>query len=166
LFGSRSEVKDSRDRYANLEVAYLLQRMEQLDGIAILATNLRGNLDSAFSRRLHFIVHFPDPDPAIRARLWQHHLDGLAHDPADPVDVGELARTLELSGGDIRNIVLAATFDAATQSSGIGQRHVSAAALREYGKLGRRAPAVGLEAIAPAAELPAKPRGLAAGRGR
>jgi predicted nucleic acid-binding protein len=164
LFGSRSEVRDSRDRYANLEVAYLLQRMEQLDGIAILATNLRGNLDSAFSRRLHFIVHFADPDPATRRRLWEHHLLGVTVDPSDPVDIDELSRTMELSGGDIRNIVLAATFDAATQSSGVGQRHVSAAALREYGKLGRRAPATGLEAIAEAA--PATPRGLAAGRGR
>ena len=67
LFGQRSEVKDAQDRYANQEVAYLLQRMESFDGITVLATNLRGNLDPAFSRRLHFIVHFPDPDEPTRA---------------------------------------------------------------------------------------------------
>ncbi len=82
LFGSRSEVRDSRDRYANQEVAYLLQRMEQFDGVTILATNLSGNLDKAFSRRMSFIVHFPDPDAATRRRLWQSHLDQLqALDP-------------------------------------------------------------------------------------
>src|SRR6202012_1910910 len=88
LFGIRSEVRDSRDRYANREVAYLPQRMEQFDGITILATNLRGNLDQAFSRRMSFIVHFPDPDPATRGRLWQAHLDQLPElDAADPADL-------------------------------------------------------------------------------
>ena len=74
LFGRRSEVKDAHDRYANQEVAYLLQRMEQFDGITILATNLRGNLDPAFSRRLSFILHFPDPDVPTRKRLWETHV--------------------------------------------------------------------------------------------
>jgi AAA+ superfamily predicted ATPase len=142
LFGSRSEVRDSRDRYANQEVAYLLQRMEQFDGITVLATNLRGNLDPAFSRRLHFVIHFPDPDEDTRARLWTHHLANLATtDPRDPIDIGVLARDMELAGGDIRNIVLSAAYAAAAERSPTGMRHVTAAAVREYSKLGRRVPA-------------------------
>ncbi|MFL6162089.1 MAG: ATP-binding protein [Jatrophihabitantaceae bacterium] len=141
LFGSRSEVRDSRDRYANQEVAYLLQRMEQFDGITILATNLRGNLDQAFSRRMSFIVHFPDPDPATRRRLWQVHLDQLPMlDEADPVDLGFLAEAVELAGGDIRNIVLAAAYDAISAEQPIGMRHLAAATVGEYHKLGRRVP--------------------------
>jgi hypothetical protein len=142
LFGSRSEVRDSRDRYANQEVAYLLQRMEQFDGITVLATNLRGNLDPAFSRRLHFVIHFPDPDEDTRARLWTHHLANLAAtDPSDPIDIGVLAKDLELAGGDIRNIVLSAAYAATAEHSPAGMRHVTAAAVREYSKLGRRVPA-------------------------
>jgi SpoVK/Ycf46/Vps4 family AAA+-type ATPase len=144
LFGSRSEVKDARDRYANQEVSYLLQRMEHFDGITVLATNLRGNLDAAFSRRMQFIVHFPDPDAATRHRLWrQHLLNAGPLEEADPVDVDLLAETVELAGGDIRNIVLAATYDAAVQGSALGMRHLAAATQREYQKLGRRAPSVG-----------------------
>ena len=84
LFGSRSEVKDAKDRYANQEIAYLLQRMEQFDGITVLASNLRGNIDPAFARRLHFMVAFPDPDEPTRQRLWTHHLADLATDPDGP----------------------------------------------------------------------------------
>lgn len=141
IFGSRSEVKDAHDRYANQEVAYLLQRMEQFDGITVLATNLRGNLDPAFSRRLHFVIHFPDPDEETRARLWWHHLAGLAAtDPADPVDVGMLASSLNIAGGEVRNIVLSAAYAATAEGVSVGMRHVSAAAAREYTKLGRRIP--------------------------
>ena len=141
LFGTRSGVKDSRDRYANQEVSYLLQRMEQFNGITILATNLRGNLDPAFARRLHFIVHFPDPDEATRARLWRQLLSAAGDpDPADPVRIDELAKSVELTGGALRNIVLAATYDAAIERSPIGHRHIAAAAVREYVKLGRRQP--------------------------
>lgn len=141
LFGSRSEVRDARDRYANQEIAYLLQRMERFEGITILATNLRGNLDRAFSRRMSFIINFPDPDPPIRRRLWQHHLAQLPElDDADPVDVGYLAEEAELSGGDIRNIVLAAAYDAVSARERVGMRHVVAAALGEYRKLGRVLP--------------------------
>ena len=141
LFGSRSEVRDSRDRYANQEVAYLLQRMENFDGITILATNLRGNLDQAFSRRMSFIVHFPDPDAATRRRLWRSHLGQLrALDPADPVDLDFLAESVELAGGDIRNIVLSAAYDAISDDQPIGMRHVAAATVGEYRKLGRRVP--------------------------
>jgi predicted nucleic acid-binding protein len=141
LFGSRSDVHDARDRYANQEVAYLLQRMEHFDGITILSTNLRGNLDRAFSRRMSFIVHFPDPDIPTRARLWGHHLAQLsALDKKDPVDVDHLAAAAELAGGDIRNIVLAAAYDAASADVPVGMRHVAEATVREYRKLGRVVP--------------------------
>lgn len=141
LFGSRSEVKDSRDRYANQEVAYLLQRMEAFDGITVLATNLRGNLDPAFARRLHFMIHFPDPDAPTRARLWEHHLRQLrALDPDDPIDIPVLAEAVELAGGEIRNIVLAAAYAAAAEGSTVGLRHVLEGTIREYTKLGRRVP--------------------------
>jgi len=144
LFGRRSEVKDAHDRYANQEVAYLLQRMEQFDGITILATNLRGNLDPAFSRRLSFILHFPDPDVPTRQRLWQTHLARLGpHDPRDPIDADHLAAAVELTGGDIRNIVVAAGYDAAIEGTVPGMRHVVAATVGEYSKLGRRVPAGG-----------------------
>jgi len=149
LFGARSEVRDARDRYANIEVAYLLQRMEQFDGIAILATNLRGNLDVAFSRRLQFIVHFPEPDEPIRRRLWLRHLSGFEPlDDGDPIDVDHLARTVEVAGGDIRNIVMAAAYAAFDEDSRIGMRHLVAAVDRELRKLGRRVPAKGVRAPA------------------
>ncbi|GEL95060.1 AAA family ATPase [Cellulomonas composti] len=139
LFGSRSAVNDARDRYANQEVSYLLQRMEASEGVTILATNLRGNLDPAFARRLHFMVHFPDPDEETRTRLWRHHLGQLPRtDPDDPVDVDLLAACLELAGGDIRNIVLAAAYDAVAQRKDVGMNEVRAAANREMAKLGRR----------------------------
>ena len=141
LFGSRSEVKDAKDRYANQEVAYLLQRMEQFDGITVLATNLRGNLDPAFSRRLHFVIHFPDPDAATRVGLWTAHLSHLAGiDPADPVLIEPLATSVELAGGDIRNIVLSAAYSAVSDGTPVGMRHVVDAVVREYAKLGRRVP--------------------------
>ncbi|MGH8962022.1 MAG: ATP-binding protein [Jatrophihabitantaceae bacterium] len=141
LFGSRSEVHDARDRYANQEVSYLLQRMEQFDGITILATNLRGNLDRAFSRRMSFIVHFPDPDPAIRRRLWEYHLAQLPNrDSRDQVRIDLLADQADLTGGDIRNIVLAAAYDAISEDAAVGMRHVVDATVREYRKLGRVVP--------------------------
>ncbi|WP_134768548.1 ATP-binding protein [Nocardioides sp. 1609] len=138
LFGSRSVVNDARDRYANQEISYLLQRIEHFNGITVMATNLRGNLDAAFSRRMQFIVHFPDPDEPTRRRLWEHHLTMAgALDPDDPVDVAYLARTLELAGGDVRNVILGATYDAAWDEAPIGMRHVWAAVVREHRKLSR-----------------------------
>ncbi|QCW49885.2 ATP-binding protein [Nocardioides dongxiaopingii] len=141
LFGSRSAVTDAKDRYANQEIAYLLQRMEQFDGITVLASNLRGNLDPAFARRLHFMVAFPDPDVETRRRLWEHHLAGLALDADDPVDVDWLCSTVEMAGGDIRNMVLAAVYAAVAESASLGMRHVDDAVRREHLKLGRRPPA-------------------------
>ncbi|MCU1689904.1 MAG: ATP-binding protein [Jatrophihabitantaceae bacterium] len=141
LFGSRSSVKDSRDRYANQEVSYLLQRMEHYDGITILATNLRGNLDAAFSRRMQFLIHFPDPDEATRARLWEQHLrQAGALDTDNPVDIANLAKWADLAGGDIRNIVLGAAYDAISVGEPVGMRHVRAATAREFQKLSRRLP--------------------------
>lgn len=142
LFGSRSAVSDARDRYANLEVSYLLQRMEHFDGITILATNLRGNLDSAFTRRLQFLITFPDPDAETRERIWRRHLAHVARtDEDDAPDVGLLARELELAGGDIRNIVLGAAYDATEADDGVvGMRHLARAATRELGKLRKRPP--------------------------
>jgi hypothetical protein len=141
LFGSRSEVKNAHDRYANQEIAYLLQRMEQFDGITLLATNLRGNLDPAFSRRMSFIVHFPDPDPPTRRRLWISHLAQLpARDHRDPIHVDRLAAQVEASGGDIRNIVRAAAYDAAAAGEDVGMRHILAATVHEFRKLGKLVP--------------------------
>ena len=143
LFGARSGTKDAHDRYANQEISYLLQRMESFDGITILATNLRGNLDPAFARRLHFIITFPDPDADTRSRLWQHHLAAVRTlDDADPIDVHQLAQAAEVSGGDIRNVVLASVYDAVARGETVGMRHIATALSRELGKLGRRVPAV------------------------
>lgn len=142
LFGSRSSVGDSRDRYANQEVAYLLQRMEQFSGVAILATNLRGNLDPAFTRRLHFVISFLDPDPPVKIMLWRSHLEAVQPwDPEDPVDLDALAQQVDLTGGGIRNVVLAAAFAAAIDETPCGMRHLRRAAIREFEKTGRRPPA-------------------------
>ena len=135
LFGKRSEVSDAHDRYANIEVAYLLQQMEAYDGVAILATNLSGNLDDAFTRRVHQVVEFAFPDSALRARLWEVMLRGA--EVADDVDVGSLARCFELAGGNIRNCAVHARLLAAAEGAPIGQTEVLVAVAREYQKLGR-----------------------------
>ncbi|SNS94926.1 ATPase family associated with various cellular activities (AAA) [Micrococcales bacterium KH10] len=147
LFGSRSAVNDSRDRYANQEVAYLLQRIEAFDGITVMATNLRGNIDTAFARRLHFMIHFPDPDEPTRLRLWQHHLDQVdLLSETDPPQPDVLASALEIAGGDIRNIVLAGAYDAVSTAEPLSMSHLVTAASREFTKLGRRVPAEALAA--------------------
>jgi SpoVK/Ycf46/Vps4 family AAA+-type ATPase len=135
LFGKRSDVRDAHDRYANIEIAYLLQRMEQYDGVAILATNLRQNVDNAFLRRLHFIIEFPMPDEAHRARMWQEFLPPEA--PVDTIDFEFLAREFRLSGGNIRNIVVSAAYLAAANGGRIGMSHLMRAAWREHQKIGR-----------------------------
>ncbi|HEY2303441.1 MAG TPA: ATP-binding protein, partial [Acidimicrobiales bacterium] len=136
IFGKRSEVKDARDRYANVEVAYLLQRMEQFEGIAILTTNLRANIDDAFLRRLDVLVDFPMPDPAGRRQLWERQLRPELP-VADDIDVVFLADAFELSGGNIRNIVLASAFDAAAEGQPVTMAHLVQATAGEYRKLGR-----------------------------
>lgn len=132
LFGARTEISDAHDRYANLETAYLLQRLDHFDGLAVLATNLRHNIDPAFIRRVDFVVEFPLPDPAGRADLWSLHLpDAVLH--AD-VDIGALARLYPIPGGWIRNAAIAAAFLAAAAADLIRQQHLVAAVRREYAK--------------------------------
>lgn len=136
LFGKRSDVKDSHDRYANLEISYLLQKMEQYEGIAILATNLRQNLDEAFVRRLAFIVQFPFPDETMRRRIWA----GIwpANVPlAEDVNLDTLAKQLKLSGGNIKNVALSAAFLAATDGQIVTPEHIQRAAQREFQKIGK-----------------------------
>ncbi|MGB3676027.1 MAG: ATP-binding protein, partial [Candidatus Nanopelagicales bacterium] len=139
LFGKRSEIRDSHDRYANIEIAYLLQRMEQFDGVSILTTNLRQHLDDAFTRRLQYVIEFPFPDEAHRRRIWQVSLP--ADTPYDPaIDFDALAREFRLPGGNIVNVVLAAAYLAAAQDSTIGMPHLLRAIRREYQKMGRVIP--------------------------
>jgi ATPase family associated with various cellular activities (AAA) len=136
LFGKRSEVKDARDRYANVEVAYLLQRMESFDGLAILTTNLRANVDEAFIRRLDAIVDFALPEQEHRLLLWERNLPP-AVPRAEGIDLEFLARKFKLSGGDIRNICVAAAYLAAAEDRALSMTDLIRATEREYQKLGR-----------------------------
>lgn len=133
LFGKRSEVKDSHDRNANVEVAYLLQQIEEYDGVCILATNLIGNIDEAFMRRITYVVHFPFPDRRMREDIYRHMMPPAAP-LAEDIDWGFLAEKFELSGGHIKNIVLSAAFMAAGENSPIGMRHLLRAAVGEMKK--------------------------------
>ena len=132
LFGKRSEVKDSHDRYANIEVSYLLQRMESYRGLAILTTNMKNALDPAFLRRIRFIVQFPFPDAAQRAEIWRRIFP--SDTPTEALDPGKLAR-LNVAGGNIRNIALNAAFLAADAEEPVCMTHLLHAARGEYAKL-------------------------------
>jgi hypothetical protein len=135
VFGKRTEVKDAHDRYANIEAGFLLQRMESYGGVVVLATNLRGNMDAAFTRRMQFIVDFPMPGRAERAALWQRHLPGPAwRDPG--LDVGMLAERFRLAGGNIRNAAIAAAHLAAADHAPVADRHLARALVRELEKSG------------------------------
>jgi len=136
IFGKRSEVSDARDRYANIEVAYLLQRVETFEGFVIISTNFAGNVDSAFQRRLQAMVEFPVPDADARERLWRLHLPLSACDTS--VDIAELT-TISLAGGSIRNVAVAAAFMAVEQGSDISRDMLRVGLEREYRKLGRLA---------------------------
>lgn len=136
LFGKRSEVRDSHDRYANIEISYLLQKMEEYAGLSILATNLRQNLDEAFVRRLAFTVHFPFPDEAGRRRIWGGIWPAVTP-LATTMDLDFMARQFKLSGGNIRNIGLAAAFLAAADGGVVTMPHLLHATRREYQKLGK-----------------------------
>jgi hypothetical protein len=136
IFGKRSEVKDSHDRYANLEISYLLQRMEEYDGIVILATNLRKNLDEAFVRRMRGAVEFPMPEEPDRLEIWRRTFPPEAPIAPD-ADFAFLARQFKLSGGHIKNIVLEAAFLAAQAGSAIGMAQLVHATRREHQKIGR-----------------------------
>jgi SpoVK/Ycf46/Vps4 family AAA+-type ATPase len=136
LFGKRSEVKDAHDRYANIEVAYLLQKMEEHDGAVILASNLSKNIDAAFSRRMHYVVDFPLPDETYRERLWRSMFSERA--PLGPcVDLRFLATHFQLAGGDIRNVALDAAFLAAQDGRIITMRHLVMAMARQTMKQGK-----------------------------
>ncbi|MFJ4447428.1 ATP-binding protein [[Kitasatospora] papulosa] len=135
VFGKRSEVSSSNDRHANMESAYLLQRLESFDGIALLTTNLRSNIDDAFTRRLDLVVDFPFPDEEQRLALWRH---SLAHVPcADDVDPASCAADFELAGGSIRSAVVTAAYAAAGRGDGVSTDDLLAGAQREYRKAGR-----------------------------
>jgi hypothetical protein len=134
LFGKRSEVKDSHDRYANMEVSYLLQRIEAYQGLAILTTNLKDALDPAFVRRIRFIVQFPFPDANQRAQIWQRIFPKQT--PIQNLDFKKLSQ-LNVAGGNIRNIALKAAFLAANASESVEMKHILQAARSEYAKLER-----------------------------
>jgi SpoVK/Ycf46/Vps4 family AAA+-type ATPase len=131
LFGKRSEVKDSHDRYANIEVSYLLQRMETYRGLAVLTSNQRAALDPAFLRRLRFVVQFPFPDAAQRERIWARAFPPAM--PRGPLDLAKLAR-LPMAGGNIRNIALNAAFFAAAEAGPVRMAHLARAAHLEASK--------------------------------
>ena len=136
LFGKRSEVKDAHDRYANIEVGYLLQRLEQYDGLVILASNLGRNIDEAFSRRLYEVIEFPLPDDAQRERLWRSFL-GPAVPVGDDVDARFLAKQFPLAGGDIRNVAVEAAFLAAQDGRVVTMEKLVRAMARQVLKQGR-----------------------------
>jgi SpoVK/Ycf46/Vps4 family AAA+-type ATPase len=132
LFGKRSEVKDSHDRYANIEISYLLQRMEAYRGLAVLTTNMKSALDPAFVRRIPFIVQFPFPDAGQRREIWEKVFP--PETPTDALDYQRLAR-LTVTGGNIRNISLNAAFLAADTDEPVRMSHLLRAARSEYAKL-------------------------------
>ncbi len=136
LFGKRSEVKDAHDRYANIEINYLLQKMEVHEGIVILATNLNKNIDDAFLRRMHFTVEFPFPDEAQREGLWQKIFPENVPLSKD-INYQVLGEKLHLSGGNIKNIALTAAFYGTKDSSEVTMAHIIKAAEREYHKMGK-----------------------------
>jgi hypothetical protein len=146
LFGRRTDVSDAHDRYANLETAYLLARLERFEGLTILSTNLRQNVDPAFIRRLEFVVDFDEPGPAERAALWQCHLPAAA--PLAPdVDLQELVALYPIVGALIRNAAVAAGFLAAAEGGPITRSHLVRAVRREYEKSGRAFPGVPAGAV-------------------
>ena len=136
LFGKRSEVKDAHDRYANIEINFLLQRLEEFEGVVILATNLAQNLDEAFSRRIHLTVEFPFPNEVLRLAIWKSHFPSETP-VADDLDLPYLAKQFKIPGGNIRNIVLNAAFLAADDGGSVQMSHLLQAARREYEKMGK-----------------------------
>ncbi|HET9648550.1 MAG TPA: ATP-binding protein, partial [Microlunatus sp.] len=136
IFGKRSDVRDAHDRYANIESAYLLQRLETFDGLAVLATNLRANIDEAFTRRLDAIIDFPEPTPELRRALWRRCLAPPL--PIEPdIDYDFLAESFEFAGGNIRSASTTAAYLAAADGVPVGMLQLVAAVEQEYRKLGR-----------------------------
>ncbi|MFJ2767974.1 ATP-binding protein [Streptomyces sp. NPDC087300] len=144
VFGKRSEVKSSHDRYANLESAYLLQRLEAFDGIAVLTTNLRANIDDAFTRRLDLVVDFPFPDVEQRIALWHTCLAGTPRAADIEDEITRCAKDFELAGGAIRSAAVTAGYLAAGHGGPVSGADVRAGARREYRKMGRLEPGVSL----------------------
>jgi AAA+ superfamily predicted ATPase len=136
LFGKRSEVRDSHDRYANIEIAYLLQKMDEYDGVVILATNLRSNMDEAFARRMHFTIEFPMPEEADRLRIWKGIFPREIPVGKD-VDLSFMARRFKITGGNIKNIAINAAFLAAHDSQVLKMVNLIHATKREYQKIGK-----------------------------
>ena len=136
LFGKRSEVKDAHDKYANIEVAFLLQKMEEYDGITVLATNYMKNIDEAFLRRIQFIIHFPFPDAQHREKLWQGIFPGETP-LADDIDYNYLGKKFEVSGGSIKNMAVYAAFLAAERKCPVGMSEIITAARFEMKKSGK-----------------------------
>ncbi|VVB84166.1 VCP-like ATPase [uncultured archaeon] len=136
LFGKRSEVKDAHDRYANIEIGYLLQKMEEYEGVVILATNLGKNIDDAFLRRMQFMIEFPFPDEDQRKNIWTRIFPKTAPCAGD-IDYGFFAERFKLAGGNIKNIAISSAFYAADESRNIGMHHIMRAAKREYLKIGK-----------------------------
>src|SRR5262249_13370799 len=135
LLGKRSEVSDAHDRYANIEVAYLLQRLERYHGLVVMTTNMPKNIDDAFQRRVHVSIQFPIPRPDARRRIWELSIPKTA--PVHDLDLQVLAEGFELSGGSIRNAALSAAFIAADTDGVISMKTVLEAVRRELRKLGR-----------------------------
>jgi SpoVK/Ycf46/Vps4 family AAA+-type ATPase len=139
LFAARTEISDAHDRYANVETAYLLQRLDRFDGLAVLATNFLQNVDPAFLRRMHFVVRFEPPDELERERMWALHLP--RHAPlGDDIDLAVLARLYPIPGAWIRNAAVGAAFLAAGEGTTVAQRHLTWAVRREYEKTARPYP--------------------------
>lgn len=136
IFGKRSEVNEAKDKYANTEVSYILQRMEEYDGIVILATNYKKNIDEAFMRRIRYLVEFPLPGEEIRRQIWESCF--APEVPLEDVDFGYLARQFELAGGNIKNIVLNAVFMAASEEKPVGMLHILKSIRTENLKMGKK----------------------------
>jgi SpoVK/Ycf46/Vps4 family AAA+-type ATPase len=136
LFGKRSEVKEAHDRYANLEIGYLLQRMEEYEGVTILASNRTRDMDEAFTRRFQFMIDFPMPDEAHRLKIWQRLLSTEAVGEG-ALDLPALAKRFETSGGEIKNAALAAAFMAAGEQVPLRTEHLIRGVQREFRKAGR-----------------------------
>ncbi len=135
LFGKRSEVKDAQDRYANIEVAYLLQRIEEYSGLTLLASNLAANLDEAFRRRMHYIIEFPPPGEVEREMIWRRAI--TAATPCEALDFEYLARTLQISGAEIKNIATRAAYFCAQNGAPLTMQLLLQSARREFQKSGR-----------------------------
>lgn len=138
LFGKRTEVKDSHDKYANAETAYLLQKIEEYQGIVVLATNYMQNFDEAFKRRIKFIIEFPFPLAEYRRKMWEQIFPQQT--PMEELDYEYLAENFELSGSSIKNIAVAGAFLAASEGNPVGMRHILPALRDEMIKSGKSMP--------------------------